>query len=141
MRFGGITIAIFFLDTSGRARRLDEADAEPGFGRRGFVPQELIGWWAVGGEPAPMPEGVGMRLAAVSDLVLQMHYHLEAHYDNSEKNPYNPHQPPQNVYLGEQTSDEMCLGGIGCVVDNARDLSKLQPFRVRRLRADTAKQP
>lgn len=33
----------------------------------------------------------------------------EAVYDNTLANPYNPHFPPQNVYLGPTTTDEMLL--------------------------------
>jgi len=32
-----------------------------------------------------------------------------AYYDNSEKNPNNPHKPPIDVTWGERTQDEMCL--------------------------------
>lgn len=34
---------------------------------------------------------------------------IEATYDNSEKNPYNPNRPPKAVTWGEQTTDEMFL--------------------------------
>lgn len=34
---------------------------------------------------------------------------LEAHFDNSDGNPNNPHRPPQVVRYGEQTTEEMCL--------------------------------
>ncbi|MEQ8790223.1 MAG: redoxin domain-containing protein [Pirellulaceae bacterium] len=34
---------------------------------------------------------------------------LTAHFDNSEKNAYNPHRPPQLVTWGEETTDEMCI--------------------------------
>ena len=68
--------AIFFTDTTGRARRMDADDPQPGFGRRlGFMPREHIGFWAVGTEPAPLPDGVGMRLPKGADVVLQVHYH------------------------------------------------------------------
>ncbi|MDM7461282.1 MAG: redoxin domain-containing protein, partial [bacterium] len=33
---------------------------------------------------------------------------VRAYYDNSEKNPNNPHKPPIDVAWGERTSDEMC---------------------------------
>ncbi|MCL6627608.1 MAG: hypothetical protein K6T68_13600, partial [Alicyclobacillus shizuokensis] len=33
---------------------------------------------------------------------------LTAYYDNSEKNPNNPHRPPRTVRWGEETTDEMC---------------------------------
>ncbi|MBI3725876.1 redoxin domain-containing protein [bacterium] len=34
---------------------------------------------------------------------------VEAYYDNSTSNPYNPNSPPKRVTWGEQTTDEMCL--------------------------------
>jgi hypothetical protein len=37
-------------------------------------------------------------------------FDLEAVYDNSERNPNNPHRPPVAVKQGEQTTDEMCFG-------------------------------
>lgn len=33
---------------------------------------------------------------------------VEAIYDNSDKNPYNPFSPPRWVKFGDQTTDEMC---------------------------------
>ena len=38
-----------------------------------------------------------------------------AHYDNSSQNPNNPRHPPQTVYWGEQTNDEMCIAFIEMV--------------------------
>ncbi len=35
--------------------------------------------------------------------------HSTAFYDNTSANPDNPNDPPQNVYLGESTTDEMML--------------------------------
>lgn len=46
-------------------------------------------------EPIALPRGTRINLAA--------------HFDNSEKNPYNPHRPPQEVRWGEETTDEMCI--------------------------------
>jgi len=49
--------------------------------------------------------------------------HLECHYDNSMKNPFLAQalaeqglSAPQEVTLGEETLDEMCLGAIGYLV-------------------------
>lgn len=70
--------ALFFLDTTGRARRLDEADDGPGyrtFGGVGIAPTGSLGGWAPGFSPRPLPDGVGRLLEAGSDLVLQVHYH------------------------------------------------------------------
>jgi peroxiredoxin/mono/diheme cytochrome c family protein len=38
---------------------------------------------------------------------------VEAFYDNSAKNPQNPFHPPQMVFLGEQTDNEMCFVFLG----------------------------
>jgi peroxiredoxin/mono/diheme cytochrome c family protein len=42
---------------------------------------------------------------------------IEASFDNSDKNPNNPRQPPQRVRFGEQTTDEMLFGFIGATAD------------------------
>jgi mono/diheme cytochrome c family protein len=70
---------IAYLDTSGAARKLDEADAGPGytsFGGPGFTPRSgTLGGWAPGNEPVPTPPGTGMLLPKGADIVLQVHYH------------------------------------------------------------------
>src|SRR6185295_4234257 len=38
---------------------------------------------------------------------------IEAFFDNSDKNPNNPHRPPVEVKVGEETTDEMLFGFIG----------------------------
>jgi hypothetical protein len=37
-------------------------------------------------------------------------FEMEAHYDNSAKNPANPNSPPQEVTWGDQTTNEMLVG-------------------------------
>jgi hypothetical protein len=44
-------------------------------------------------------------------------FDIEAHYDNSAKNPRNPFSPPRLVKFGEQTTDEMCFGFLGMTSD------------------------
>jgi hypothetical protein len=58
-------------------------------------------------EPVVLPKGSTIR--------------MEATYDNSANNPRNPHSPPQPVKWGEKTTDEMCLGFVGFIVDNEDD--------------------
>jgi peroxiredoxin len=43
---------------------------------------------------------------------------LEAVYDNSDKNPHNPFNPPRPVTFGEQTTDEMCFVFFGGTSDS-----------------------
>ncbi|MEP6756758.1 MAG: ascorbate-dependent monooxygenase [Chthonomonadales bacterium] len=70
---------IAYVDTSGAARKLDEADAGPGYstsgGGPGFVPAGFIGGWAPGNEPRFLPDGVGNLIPKGSDIVLEVHYH------------------------------------------------------------------
>jgi hypothetical protein len=37
-------------------------------------------------------------------------FEMEAHFDNSAGNPANPSVPPRQVFWGNQTDDEMCIG-------------------------------
>lgn len=53
---------------------------------------------------------------------------VEAHYDNSDKNPSNPFNPPRPVRFGEQTDNEMCFVFLGAVSD--------QPGRIKFKRLD-----
>lgn len=70
--------ALFFLDGSGEARKLDAATPEPGygtFGTPGFLPAGSAGGWSPGKTPRRLPDGYGRRLKKDWDLVLQIHYH------------------------------------------------------------------
>ncbi len=70
--------SVLFLDSSGTARKLDQATPEPGygnFGGPGFLPSGALGGWSVGNTPRPLPNGMGRYLKKGSDLVVQMHYH------------------------------------------------------------------
>src|SRR5262249_21465392 len=42
---------------------------------------------------------------------------VEAVYDNTDKNPYNPFNPPRRVRFGEQTDNEMCFVFLGATND------------------------
>jgi hypothetical protein len=67
-----------YVDTSGEARKLDEADPGPGysrFGDVGFKPVSVIGGWAPGNLPSKTPQGTGRWLPKECDLVLQVHYY------------------------------------------------------------------
>lgn len=45
---------------------------------------------------------------------------VEAYFDNSANNPFNPHSPPQPVRFGNGSTDEMCFA-IFQTVDGQRD--------------------
>ena len=70
--------ALFFLDASGEARRLDAATPEPGypcFGGPGIVPSGGLGGWAPGASPEVLPQGMAHVVDKGADLVVQIHYH------------------------------------------------------------------
>ncbi len=54
-------------------------------------------------------------------------FHVVAHYDNSDKNPLNPNNPPKPVRIGEQTTNEMCFVFLGATSDQGRVRTSLFP--------------
>lgn len=63
-------------------------------------------------------------------------FDVEAVFDNSTSNPYNPNSPPRRVFVGEQTTNEMCFGFFGATTDQTAPIGfRLWPdgFIVRRL--------
>ena len=70
--------ALLFLDTTGRARQLDEADPGPGYaasGGVGFLPSGGMGGWAPGAPPHRFPDQAAKAIAPNTDLVIQTHFH------------------------------------------------------------------
>lgn len=82
--------AVMVLDTTGRARKLQEAaqakqkptdpDRGPGYSLNqgmGFLPNPAngLGGWAPGLVPKRLPDGVGQKLHRGADIVVQVHYH------------------------------------------------------------------
>ena len=70
---------LVYLDTTSKARQLEAQahDGNPGFSQAGFTGSELLGVWAPGNDPRPLPPGVGIRLPKDADIVLQVHYHKD----------------------------------------------------------------
>jgi mono/diheme cytochrome c family protein len=69
--------ACFYLDNTGAARKLDAADAGPGYGGNGgagFAPQSTLRSWLPGITPRRLPDGSGRLMMKGSDLVLELHY-------------------------------------------------------------------
>ncbi|MDB5351849.1 MAG: putative rane protein [Planctomycetota bacterium] len=69
---------ISYIDTTGVARQLDEAEPGPGYTSSlggGNVGADELGFWTAGSEPHRLPDGVGIRLPRQSDIILQVHYH------------------------------------------------------------------
>ncbi len=63
-------------------------------------------------EPVKVPKGSKVRVEAV--------------YDNSAKNPFNPNNPPKPIMWGEQTTDEMFLLVAAYTLDHARSAKATQ---------------
>jgi hypothetical protein len=70
-------------------------------------------------EPVRLPKGSIIR--------------VEAEYDNSTDNPYNPNSPPKPVHWGEQTTDEMCLLSTLLTTDSMADLRAIARLGTARL--------
>jgi hypothetical protein len=68
---------IAYVDTTGQARQLDEADKGPGYGTTSgaMIAADELSFWTAGSQPHRLPEGIGIRVPAQSDIVLQVHYH------------------------------------------------------------------
>lgn len=68
---------LVFWDTTNIPKTLDDADPGAGytaFGGTGSKSSTLIGLWAPGGGPFNMPTGMGIRIPANANIVLQIHY-------------------------------------------------------------------
>src|SRR5262249_36222490 len=66
---------------------------------------------------------------------------VEAVYDNSEKNPNNPFNPPQWVRFGEQTDNEMCFVFLGATNDQTRRRIRFRAEVVSRARPGVQEKP
>ncbi|HEY1339710.1 MAG TPA: hypothetical protein VGF59_19490 [Bryobacteraceae bacterium] len=70
--------ALFFLDTTGQARKLDAETPEAGypcFGGPRVAISGGLGGWAPGATPEPLPAGVAHVVEKGADVVMQIHYH------------------------------------------------------------------
>ena len=88
--------ALFFVDTSGKGKKLDAADPDGGylgFGGPGFTPAETPGGWAPGYTPRFLPPGIAWKFPKGCDLVMQIHYAPEDsdQYDQSSVNVFFNH--------------------------------------------------
>jgi len=52
---------------------------------------------------------------------------IEAYYDNSAENPFNPSSPPKEVLFGNDSDDEMCFILFQTVSEEEQLMSKLGP--------------
>ncbi len=68
---------IAYMDTTGRARILDDAAAGPGYPTTSgpMIEADELSFWMAGSEAHRLPDGIGIHLQAQADIVLQIHYH------------------------------------------------------------------
>ncbi len=94
--------SLYFLDTSGEARKFDAKDPKPGYeGKNRSNRQfESLGGWALGGEPLTLPPELAWRFPTNSDLVLQTHFHPngKVEYETSSVGIYFASQPPTRKF-------------------------------------------
>lgn len=98
--------ALFYLDTTGTARKLEAADDEPGFEEKGrigsiFTP---VGGWAVGSNVRVLPEDLAYSYPKAADLVIQTHFHPtgKAEEEISTVGIFFADKPPQRTFVGIQ---------------------------------------
>jgi hypothetical protein len=68
---------IAYMDVTGRARQLDAAAPGPGYSTVGgpMIEADELSFWMAGSDAHRLPDGVGIRVPAQADIVLQIHYH------------------------------------------------------------------
>jgi hypothetical protein len=74
---GVVHHVLYFLDTTGDARKFDAADPSPGYDGMGRSNGNFryLGGWDLGTQPASLGYGLAWLLPKGADLVLQVHYH------------------------------------------------------------------
>lgn len=98
--------ALIYADASGRARRIDNLDKEPGFEEMpiGEGAGRLIGGWVPGTQPRPLPAGLAHELPAKSEIVIQIHFHLSGkpEAERSTIGFYFTDKPPRKKFTSLQ---------------------------------------
>jgi len=94
--------ALIYMDTEGKARKLDARSDDPGyvsFGGPSFVPSGGFGGWAPGTYVRPLPNGVAKLLPKKCDVVVQIHYHPNGkkETDRSKIGIYFADEKPKTV--------------------------------------------
>ncbi len=91
--------ALLFVERSGKARKADAADEDPGFGEMPIdaATGRQIGGWVPGATTRPLPEGLAHRIPAGADIVIQTHFHLSGKRESerSTLGLYFTDEPPK----------------------------------------------
>jgi len=72
------------------------------------------------------------RLVEPLDVKAGTVFTVEAEYDNSAKNPFNPNSPPKDVKRGEGTTDEMLIGFLSVTSASLGGEVKAKPLADRK---------
>ncbi|NOS69752.1 MAG: hypothetical protein HOP33_07465 [Verrucomicrobia bacterium] len=98
--------ALFYLDTTGKAREMEGTDGEPGFEEKGRVGRTFtpVGGWAVGSNVRVLPDDLAYRYPKNADLVVQTHFHPtgKAEEELSTVGIFFADKPPQRSFVGIQ---------------------------------------
>lgn len=94
--------SLYYLDTTGDARKFDERDPKPGYNgmNRSNRQFQSLGGWAVGGEPLLLPPELAWHFPTNSDLVLQTHFHPNGkiEHETSSVGIYLADRPPTRKF-------------------------------------------
>lgn len=94
--------SLYYLDTSGDARKFDARDPKPGYNgmARSNRQFQSLGGWAVGGEPLLLPPELAWHFPTNSDLVLQTHFHPngKSESETSTVGLYLSEKPPTRKF-------------------------------------------
>ena len=112
--------AHMFLDNTGEARVLDEADPSEGytrFGGHGLSSAAYLGGWNPGATPHFFPKGTGRLMPKGGDAVFQIHYHPSGkpEYDQTEIGIY--FAPPD----AQQLIADLVIGNVDLVIPAGAD--------------------
>lgn len=68
-------------------------------------------------------------------------FDLEAYFDNSADNPYNPSSPPKRVVFGEMTTDEMCICAFRTIESLSQEKRRLLKAALEKSMEEQLKNP
>ncbi len=109
---------LYFLDSTGAARKKDGADGKPGFAgmTAGVARGGSLGGWAVGASPRRLPQDLALPLPKGSDIVLQSHFHPTGKVETEQTTIglYFADKPPSRTLTGVQVP---ALFGFGAGID------------------------
>jgi hypothetical protein len=98
--------SLYFLDTSGDARKFDQRDPKPGYNGMGRSNRQFqsLGGWAVGGEPLMLPPELAWQFPTNGDIVLQTHFHPSGKVEReiSSVGIYFASKPPSRKFTTVQ---------------------------------------